>query len=379
MVGGVARRSPLEAQGGRRIHEMPFMKVNILLGRRDMPSDGVEDYSVKLAQALGQLGHPVELCRAKWDCVGTRAAMRTLRAELSSTRGDWILLQFTHLMWSRRGFPYRALQAARIARGSGSRLAIVIHDPLAFAGSRWRDKVRRRIQHAIMRRLAGVADHVFVTVPPEQLPWLRHASLSSTSFVPVGSSIMPSPTMPEYESEKPFTVAVFGVSSQGEIEDISEVKNAVSEALGDLRIVVLGRGASEAAPLLSEMTKGSRGSVVVKGIAAADSVSLSLKEADAFLFVRGGLSCRRSTAVAALAHNLPVVGYQGEETSWPITEAGVLLGPLRDTTFISRALIRLAEDVPLRRTLRRLSNQTYERYFSWVRIAESIEEGLCRR
>jgi len=185
--------------------------------------------------------------------------------------------------------------------------------------------------------------------------------------------------MPEYESDKPFTVVVFGVGSEGEIEDISEVTKAVSEALGDLRVVVLGRGASEAAPQLIEMTKGSRGSVVVKGIAAADSVSLSLKKADAFLFVRGGISCRRSTAIAALAHGLPVVGYQGEETSWPITEAGVLLSTLGDNTFISRALIRLAGDLPFRRSLQTLSSQAYERYFSWVRIAESIEENLCRR
>ncbi len=356
------------------------MNVGILLGRRDTPSDGVEDYSIRLADSLGELGHPVELCRTKWDRIGTHAAMRSLSAELSSTRRDWILLQFTHLMWSRRGFAYRSLRAARIARGSGSRLAVVIHDPLAFPGCRWRDRARRRIQHGIMRRLARVADHVFVTVPPERLPWLRHAFMSKTSFVPVGSSILPSPAIvPKYETEKTFTVVVFGVSSRGEIEDISEIARAVSEALGDLRVVVLGRGSSEAAPLLSQMTQGSKGSVVVKGMAAARSVSLNLGEADAFLFLRGGISCRRSTAVAALAHGLPVVAYQGEETTWPITEAGVLLGPLGDTSFLSAALIRLAKDPPLRRSLREMSSQAYERYFSWVRIARSIEEGLCRR
>lgn len=365
---------------GKDARAVDCMDVGVLLGRRDTPSDGVEDYSIRLAEALEKLGHPVELCRAQWDSIGTRAAMNSLRAELTSTRRDWILLQFTHLMWSRRGFAYRALQAARIARGSGSKLAVIIHDPLAFSGRRWRDRARRRFQHEIMRRLARVADHTFVTVPPERLPWLRHASPSKTSFIPVGSSILPSSTIvPEYESRKPFTVVVFGVSSQNEIEDISEVTKAVSEALGDLRVVVLGRGSTEAAPQLREMTKGSGGSVVVKGMTTARSVSLNLEEADAFLFVRGGISCRRSTAVAALAHGLPVVGYEGDETSWPITEAGVLLGPLRDTSFVSRALIRLAGDPPLLRSLRGLSSQAYEHYFSWARIAESIEEDLCRR
>ena len=354
------------------------MNVAILLGRQDIPSDGVEDYSCSLAEALSELGHSVQLFRVPWHSMGFWGAIKQLPSELSSSPRDWILMQFTHLMWSRRGFSLIAIAVAKLARRSGSRVAVTMHDPVAFPGGRRRDAVRRWIQNLIMKELVRTADHVFVTLPPDALPWLKHSSLATLTYVPVGSNIPPSTVeQSAWGENQVFTIAVFGVGSgRREIEEIAEVTRAVAEELGALAVVLLGRGSSEAAPVFRKLIGESAISLLVKGLAPVEDISSCLNRADALLFLRGEVSTRRGTAIAAIAHGLPVVGYRGRDTRWPITEAGLILGSVGDTTCLTKGLIELAQDPSLRGSLRDRNRVAYANYFSWDRIGATVEESL---
>jgi glycosyltransferase involved in cell wall biosynthesis len=358
------------------------MNITFLLGRRDSPTDGVDDYSNRLAEALEDRGHCIQVSRVAWHKKGRLFALRELPEALELASSDWILMQFTHLMWSRRGFPLIALLFARVARRTGSRVAVTIHDPLAFPGIRWRDAGRRWMQYLVMRALVRTVDHVFVTLPPDGLPWLKASRRAAVTYLPVGTNITPYKEMNRAALSRNgvFTIAVFGISSDREVEEIAEVTNAVVRDLGALSIVMFGRGSSEAAPLLQQLTEESDTSLAVRGLTSVENISSCLSRADALLVLRGTISTRRGTVIAAIAHGLPVVGYKGGDTGWPITEAGLVLGTVGDTRYLSKRLIEMAQDPSLHCSLREQNLAAFKKHFAWDRLAATVEGSLrCHR
>jgi hypothetical protein len=85
----------------------------VLLGRRDGPRDGVGDYCTYLGETLGLPGDQLEIVRL--PVAGTRLGRgaRGLRQRAENWRGCWVLLQYTALGWSRRGYPLRFFRGSR--------------------------------------------------------------------------------------------------------------------------------------------------------------------------------------------------------------------------------------------------------------------------
>jgi glycosyltransferase involved in cell wall biosynthesis len=159
------------------------------------------------------------------------------------------------------------------------------------------------------------------------------------------------------------------------------VKRAKSQ-LGEIRLVVFGRGSSEAeTPLLREL-EGSGVEVSVLGLLSPEEVAHELALADALLFVRGGVSSRRGSALAGLACELPVVGYRSEETGFPVTEGGVVFVALRDREALGEALTQVLANDDWRRQLRQRSRIAQEQHFSWEVISQSflrlLNQGAVR-
>src|SRR6202790_5440159 len=97
-------------------------KCIALLGRRDAPTDAVEEYCRYLAGALCAHDFELELARVAWLEDGWPAAMRELERRAKEWRGYWVLVQYTALSWSERGFPLRFLRVLRILRQAGARV-----------------------------------------------------------------------------------------------------------------------------------------------------------------------------------------------------------------------------------------------------------------
>jgi glycosyltransferase involved in cell wall biosynthesis len=106
-----------------------------------------------------------------------------------------------------------------------------------------------------------------------------------------------------------------------------------------LRLVVLGRGSKEAENYLKDALRNVGVELSVLGLLPAEEVANILADADLMLFVRGPLSGRRGSAVAGIASGLPIVGYSGSETTFPLTEAGLELVPEGDHEALACALV----------------------------------------
>src|SRR3981081_1223780 len=116
-----------------------------LLGSKDEPTDAVEEYCEYLGAALRAKDFEIQLIRVGWSEKGWRRAFAELRNSAGSWRGQWVLIQFTALAWSSRGFPIRFKKVLKILRPCGARIAIVFHDPEPHRGSRSIDKIRRAV------------------------------------------------------------------------------------------------------------------------------------------------------------------------------------------------------------------------------------------
>ena len=355
-----------------------------LVGKRDEPTDALRDYCAWLGEALGRRGSAMETAEVLWDRQGWFRALARLWKQSAEWRGRWVVLQYTALMWSRRGFPLAVPAILWMMKMRGCRTAVVFHDVYAVPGPRWIDRVRVKFQVLVMRHVCRRSDRAIFPVPVEQVPWLSSAAPNAV-FIPVGANI---PSRDDLEQECPLVedtsppaVAVFGISEWAgarnqEVEHIAQVMRQASEALGDLRLVVLGRGTAKAEPLLREALAGSRVNLTVEGLLKREEVTARLSVCDLLLFVRGPLSSRRGSGLAGIACGLPVVAYEGRETGFPLRDAGVLFAPQGDVAMLNEQLIRLLRDEELRRTLASRSTAVFREWFSWDRIAERFTEVL---
>ena len=355
-----------------------------LLGRADAPTDALEDYCTWLKRALEQQGQPMQILRVPWATIGWMRGLTWLWREAGNWRGRWVLLQYTALGWSRRGFPIGAAITIWIARHRGAKCAIVFHDALPFGGSRSIDRFRRSVQIWIMRKLYTLSQHSIMTVPVEKCAWLP-VPATKAEFIPIAANLSGTVIKVEgansvREKQSPKTVAVFGVTGapqlQPEVEFITQVIRKTSEQLGTLRLLVLGRNAQDAEAPLRAALAGAKIDLEVHGVLPADEIERRLSEADALLFVRGGISSRRGSALAGIACGLPVVAFEGVETGPPITEAGVMLSPAGDRNALANNLALVLSDGVLRNNLRIRSLKARNKYFSWNVIARKFLQVL---
>ena len=356
-----------------------------VLGRRDTPTDAVEEYCRYLSSALAAQGISLEIARVHWMQNGWRTALAELTEKFPRQENSWFLLQYTALAWSRRGFSWRFLKVIRHLKKRGARCAIVFHDAEAYFGSRLVDRVRRAVQLYTMRAAERLADLSIFTIPAEKIPWIK-APAQKSAFIPVGANL-PSPEQVWRSADSKVNaspvVAIFSLSAgtvgAAEVNSIADAALFAAERIGPLTILVLGRNSEIARTHLPERVGKAKVQVVVHGLLPADEVVQILGSCDAMLFVRGPISTRRGSAIAGIACGLPVIARQGWETAPPVTEAGIELLRAEESSSYGPALVRVLADSPFRAQLAKRSQEAYTRYLSWNVIASRFAEAMLKQ
>jgi hypothetical protein len=357
-------------------------RVTALLGRRDEPTDAVEEYCRYLGEALKEHGFDLQSLRVDFVERGWSSALEELGRQAAEWRGEWVFVQYTALAWSKRGFPLKFSRVLRVLRNAGARVAVVFHDANPYSGKRFIDSIRRRTQVHAMRNACLQADLSVLTVALERVSWIQPQT-SNTVFIPVGANL-PVPREVQARSEftegKPLTIAVFGVTGgeagRRESGAITAAVKFAAKSRGKLRLLAFGRHADDAEAYLREGLRETDVEVQVSGVLRGEEVVKNLASSDVSLFVRGGISTRRGSAIASIACGLPVVAYRGPETAFPINEAGVVLVSPENRGELDEALARVLSDGQYRESLRERNCRAREKYFSWKAIAAKYVEVL---
>jgi len=353
----------------------------LLLGRRDFPTDGVADYCDNLREHGAAHGLSFEIVQMAWAEKGWRAALAELREAAAAWRDRWVILQYTTLAWSRRGFPLRAPSVLDVLRKCGARPGVVFHDLAPLAGKGIVGGAREYCHLSVLRQLYARTDAAIFTLPVRKISWLpiRH---EKAAFIPVGANCPELSPETRCGNRKKNTIAVYGVTGGAntlpEVADIAFVARQVSDAARPLRLIVFGRGSQEAEAALRAELAGADIEIETLGLVTPEQVTRTLARADVLLFVRGQISSRRGSAMAGIACGLPIVCYSGPETDWPVTEAGILAVPAGDRQALAGALGNVLSDEVLRADLSNRSRSAQQKYFSWQAITEQFRESLAR-
>jgi glycosyltransferase involved in cell wall biosynthesis len=344
-----------------------------LLGRRDHPTDGVEDYCIFLGRALADRGNSIDMVRVSWATEGLFTSLHRLWNRLRGQSGRWVLIQYTALAWSRRGFPVLFVLVISLLRARKMRVAVVFHDPAAYHGLRFVDRVRSNCQRLVMCSAYRIADKCFFPVPLERTSWLP-ADHSKALFVPVGPNVPAiAGCRAASNGQEPKTIAVFGVTGDGtfgnEVADIAYVTRTVAGQLGGVRLIMLGRGSKECERSLRQAIEGTAVELSALGVISAETVSQILAEADVSLFVRGPIATNRGSAIASIACGLPLVAYSQPTLPREFSEGGVFAVGIGDRKAMADATVKILTDTQLWLELHRRNRLAFETYFSWKAIA----------
>jgi glycosyltransferase involved in cell wall biosynthesis len=364
---------------------MSGQRIIALLGRPDAPTDAVEEYCRYLGEGLLAEEFDLSIERVAWAERGWNSALGALRRKSKTWRGTWVLVQYTALAWSGRGFPLRFPRVLRILKAAGVRLAVVFHDVEPFGGTRVIDWLRRSAQLRAMRKAMRVSEVAVFTVSLKKISWIKSQNRNAF-FIPVGANF---PTTGEANSRKnistggKLSIAVFGITGgdagRNEIENIVDAVRFAATRVKNLRLIVLGRNALNAEEELRKRLSDTEIELHVLGVLPGEGVVRSLSVSDVLLFVRGPISSRRSSAIAGIACGLPVVAFEGSETAPPITEAGLALYSPQRKGDLGNTLLRVLEDEHYRVSLAQRSWVAQQQYFSWSAIAARFAEFMRQK
>lgn len=355
-----------------------------LLGRADTPTDGVADYCNHLSEALRARGISLAIERVAWEERGWRRALRSLRRHARSWRDSWVLVQYTALAWSARGFPLRFPRVLHILKRAGARVGVVYHDVEPFTGPRFIDRLRHAVQLRAMRRAMDASEVAVFTVPMEKLSWMQ-PHYSHAVFIPVGANL---PVAGEAASRKraasdgKLNIAVFSVTGgkfmQKEVGEIADAVRFAAARVKSLNLTVFGRHSEDAESELRKRLDGVSVEIQVMGLLSNEEVVRTMSNCHVLLFVRGTISTRRSSAIAGIACGLPVIAAEGPETSSLIKDAGVAFYSPQKKGDLGQVLLHVLEDEHYRAALAQRSWIVQQRFFSWNAIAGRYIEFLAK-
>jgi hypothetical protein len=249
------------------------------------------------------------------------------------------------------------------ARASGSAVVLVIHEFLPP-----RDSLRRRavsvLLSALLRRLLRRATAAVVThdVARDELAALGF--LPVASVIPVGSGI---PVHPMASARVKGSLVMFGQPASF----APHLVRAIAAQAGAASPVVwLTRSEPEAAAFAARHDIDPRGLSIRAGLNGTAISRVLASSVAALAPITDGVSTRRTSVAAALAHGLPVVGTDGACTTDALRRSRALLlsRPADAGAFVehARRAMRSGDEWVM---MSQAASALHDELFGWPRIA----------
>ena len=329
--------------------------------------DAIEEHSRRLVGALADIGVPA--------CYHQNGLSELLAG---ATCPPWILLQYNPFRWGRNGFaPGLLADVLTLRRRGRALLSVMVHEAwIDMTGPK--SSVIGAWQRTQLRLLLRVADRVMASTEAVATQLGR-----DVVHVPPATNISPVPSSPRAARRRlalddRVVLTLFGRNNPSRALEYAEAAiQAVTRRQAAGRTVVLNLGSGAPAAHVPAGVE-----VREPGVLDATTLSLHLWSSDLVLLpFTDGLTTRRTTLMAALAHGRPVIALDGPNTDTILRDArdAVCLTPLGDPDAFAQAAVELTEDAPQRRALGEAGQELYEREFDWPVLARKVADVVDAR
>ncbi len=359
---------------------------------------GVGDYSAWLACSLGTsasvpawlIGLPVQGAGADTGLPAVRRIEVTGWRELWRRRGESPLadgtpiVQYVPQLYIDRLDSLWLLLWLVSVRAGGRRAVITVHEYVVPAAASVRRMTVRVLLPLVMGLVGAVGTHVVTTIgsTDRRLRRLLFWKRRRIALVPVGTNIpvrvADAPRLAAVAAE-PLVCTLFGQPSSMSAAAVAAVGEWARGEAGRVRLRWVGRSRAEIVGFCTRECGLPPDLVEVLEQRPADEVSGLLASTDLFIApLDDGVSTRRTTVVAALAHGLPVVGTRGPSTDPVVGESpACALAPVGAPAELVVALRAAASDADRRRRMGRAARELYDAHFTWTAIAAAYRRHLA--
>jgi glycosyltransferase involved in cell wall biosynthesis len=290
------------------------------------------------------------------------------------------------LQWVPHGYGRRSLNLSfcawvlRRARRHGDRVEIMVHEPyLAFDRRRLRQSGAALVHRVMLTTLFAAAARVWLATPSFE-PLVRPYALGRR--LGYGWLPLPSPLVRTANSElvarigsrwRAPVAAHFGAFGPLVTATLGEVIERVLGSRGDVTWLLIGRDGEQFARELAERSPRLADRLVPTGTLDADALSAHVLAADVFVQpYPDGITTRRTSATALLAHGRAIVTTDGYLTEPFWREGGVRLAPAGNAAALAETTLRLLDDPGERTRLGLQARSIFDGRFSVSRAVAAL-------
>lgn len=337
------------------------------------------------------------------------ADLRRANSLLDQCKGPRRLL----VQWVPHGYGYRSMNLPfcfwlrQRAAKNGDRVELMVHEPnLAFGEGSWKQTGVAAVHRLMTTMLMKTADRIWISIPAWEKRLRPYAFGRALEFcwLPIPSNIpvvddaeAVSATRVRYAAEGEPLVGHFGAYDRNTTELLLGSIPLLLRESSECKLLLLGRGSEETREMLLAAHRGRQiasqsrrqtsqaGRQVVDqfgladrvyatgGLSASD-VSLHLSACDVLLqpFI-DGVSSRRGSVMAGLAHGVPIVTNSGRLSEALWAESGaVVLASGADAESLTNATLRLLADETRRRRLSDAGKRLYLERFAVEHVVAAL-------
>jgi len=286
------------------------------------------------------------------------------------------------VQWVPHGFGARSLNipfclwlwTRSIVRGD--EIDLVVHEPfLSFHEGSSRQKAAALVHRVMITILLGAARRVWVTIPawkPMIQPYAVGRALP-IAWIPVPTTIPPVADVTSVAETRAcvartggHVIGHFGTYGSAMMDLLQPVITAILRLRPADVVLLLGRGGEALRRRIGASAPELSSRIHATGVLATRVASITLQACDVMLQpYPDGISSRRTSAMAALAHGIPMVSTAGRLTEPMWAEANaVRIVPAGDVTGLVEAVVSLLDDATARQRLGIAASAFYDANFA---------------
>ena len=381
---------------------------HIISGEYPPAAGGVSDYSRHVAAGLAAAGDEVHV----WCPAANGTAAADVRGvHVHGIAGSWgaadrnridaamdempgpkhLLVQWVPHAFAARSMNVGFCRWMRRRAGSGDVLDVMVHEPgLGFGEGTLRHNAAAAVHRLMLALLLSRARRVWIAIPAwaEVLrPWALGRRDLTFDWLPVPSNIPVQSLNGQVASRRAelldgsdgIILGHFSTYPSSTREALRELLPPLLSAAPDLHVQLLGHGADRALTELKMALGIHRARVHVAPDLTATQLSRDLQSCDILVQpYADGVSSRRGTLMAALAHGVPVVTTTGalSEPFWKDSGSVVSL-PGGDLPGLARTILELSRQPERRSQVASAAKATYDSRFSLERLIHALRSDTA--